>query len=61
MSPTASSRQSGAPPGRTADVRALEWMLMGTTHIDRREVDRAPKIAVVNGRLDRDGEQRAIE
>jgi len=36
--------------------------LMGATTTDRREVDRALKITVANGRLDRHGEQsRAIE
>ena len=42
--------------------RAQVDSLMGATTIDKREVDRALKIAVANGRLEQDGEQyRAIE
>ncbi|WP_324661552.1 hypothetical protein [Haloarcula sediminis] len=42
--------------------RAQVDSLMGATTIDRREVDRALKIAVANGRLEQDGEQfRVVE
>jgi hypothetical protein len=36
--------------------------LMGATTIDKREIDRALKIAVANGRLEQEGDQyRAVE
>ncbi|MDS0281290.1 hypothetical protein [Haloarcula onubensis] len=42
--------------------RAQVDSLMGATTIDKREVDRALKVAVANGRLERDGERyRAVE
>jgi len=42
--------------------RAQVDALMGATSIDKREVDRALKVAVANGRLEQDGNQyRAIE
>ncbi len=42
--------------------RAQVDSLLGATTIDRREVDRALKIAVANGRLEQDGEQyRVVE
>ena len=42
--------------------RAQVDSLMGATTIDRREVDRALKIAVANGRLEQDGDQyRVVE
>ena len=37
--------------------RAQVDSLMGATTIDGREVDRALKVAVANGRLEQDGEQ----
>lgn len=42
--------------------RAQVDSLMGGTTIDKREVERALKIAVANGRLERDGDQyRALD
>ena len=42
--------------------RAQVDSLMGATTVDRREVDRALKIAVANGRLEQDGDQyRVVE
>jgi len=42
--------------------RAQMESLMGATTIDKREVERALKIAVANGRLERDGENfRVVE
>ena len=40
--------------------RAQVNSLMGATTVDKREVERALKIAVANGRLERDGEQYRV-
>jgi len=37
--------------------RAQVDSLMGATTVDRREVDRALKLAVANGRLEREGDR----
>ena len=53
-------REAGGVDGWCS--RAQVDAMMGATTIDKREVDRALKIAVANGRLEQDGEQyRAIE
>jgi hypothetical protein len=42
--------------------RAQVESLLGATSVDKREVDRALKLAVANGRLERDGDEyRPVE
>lgn len=40
--------------------RAQVDALMGATTIDRREIDRALKLAVANGRLEQEGDQYRV-